>query len=112
MKTMPSFNELKELAERAPHELEALRIEMSETFIASASKRMQPTLRAQLSHINRVIETGKNPNQVNMLLMKELLKKFDRFSIALNNPSALTNKSATITTLHPLSDNESNIAKS
>lgn len=101
MKTLPSFNELKALAETAPDELEALRIEMSEAFIASASKKMQPALRAQLSHINRVIETGKNPNQINVLLMKELLKKFDRFSVALNNPSALTEKSASITTLRP-----------
>lgn len=104
MRMLPSFDELKHLAETAPFELEKLRIEMSEELIASSSKRMQPTLYAQLSHINRVIENGKNPNQVNVLLMKELLKKFDRFSIALNNPSALTNNCATVTMLDPKKD--------
>lgn len=107
MKTLPSFDELVELAQNAPEDLETLRIEMSEDFIATASKRMQPTLRAQLSHINRVIETGKNPNQINVLLMKELIKKFSHFSTALNNPSALTEKTATVTTLCPRTKNES-----
>ena len=104
MKTLPSFDELKALAEKDPQELEMLRIEMSEAFIATASKRMQPTLRAQLSHINRVIETGKNPNQINVLLMKELIKKFSHFSTALNNPESMTNKTASVTTLQPRSN--------
>nr|WP_269808552.1 hypothetical protein [Enterovibrio nigricans] len=33
--------------------------------------------------------------------MKELMRQFDRFSTAVNNPLALTEKSATVTTLHP-----------
>nr|WP_269808551.1 DUF3135 domain-containing protein [Enterovibrio nigricans] len=59
MKTLPSFDELKALAEKDPQALDALRIEMSEEIIQSASEEMQPKLRAQMSHINRVIETGK-----------------------------------------------------
>ncbi|MDD1782085.1 DUF3135 domain-containing protein [Enterovibrio sp. ZSDZ35] len=101
MKTLPSFDELKALAEKDPQALETLRIEMSEEIIQSASESMQPKLRAQMSHINRVIETGKNPNHVNALLMKELMRQFDRFATAINDPSALTEKSATVTTLHP-----------
>lgn len=107
MKTLPSFDELVALAQTAPEDLEILRIKMSEDFIATASKRMQPTLRAQLTHINRVIENGKNPNQINVLLMKELIKKFSHFSTALNNPSELTQKTASITTLRPRDNNES-----
>ena len=104
MKTLPSFDELKALAEKDPQELERLRIEMSEAFIETASKRMQPTLKAQLSHINRVIETGKNPNQINVLLMKELIKKFSHFSTALNNPTSMPNKTASVTALQPRSN--------
>ncbi|NGN99211.1 DUF3135 domain-containing protein [Grimontia sp. S25] len=109
MKTLPSFDELKALAENDPQALEALRIEMSEEIIESASESMQPKLRAQMSHINRVIATGKNPNHVNALLMKELMRQFDRFSTAINNPTALTERSATVTTLHP-KRNEATVA--
>ncbi|STO55910.1 DUF3135 domain-containing protein [Grimontia hollisae] len=101
MKTLPSFDELKTLAESDPHALEALRLEMSEAIIESACKHMQPQLRAQMSHINRVIASGKNPHHVNTLLMKELMRQFDRFATAINNPAALTERSATVTTLHP-----------
>ncbi|MEZ8141272.1 hypothetical protein A1OO_07135 [Enterovibrio norvegicus FF-33] len=106
MKTMPSFDELKALAESDPQALDALRIEMSEEIIVSASDNMQPKLRAQMSHINRVIASGKNPNHVNALLMKELMRQFDRFSTAINDPAALTERNATVTTLHPKRNSE------
>ncbi|MDD1793626.1 DUF3135 domain-containing protein [Enterovibrio makurazakiensis] len=106
MKTLPSFDELKALAESNPQALEALRIEMSEEIIESANESMQPQLRAQMSHINRVISSGKNPNHVNALLMKELMRQFDRFATAVNDPSALTERSATVTTLQPKRDRE------
>ncbi|MFD2177036.1 DUF3135 domain-containing protein [Veronia pacifica] len=101
MQKLPSFDELKELAEKDPAQLEALRISMSEEVIASASESMQPKLRAQLSHINQVIAHGKNPHHVNTLLMKELMRQFERFAISLNNPSALTEKTASVSTLVP-----------
>ncbi|MBV7298761.1 DUF3135 domain-containing protein [Enterovibrio paralichthyis] len=101
MKTLPSFDELKALAEKDPQALEALRIKLSEEVIESASEQMQPKLRAQMTHINRVIATGKNPNHVNALLMKELMRQFDRFSTALNNPAALTERTATVTAFRP-----------
>lgn len=100
MRTLPSFDELKALAESNPHALEALRIEMSEEIIENAGENIRPQLRAQFSHINRMIDSGKNPNHVNAMLMRALMRQFDRFSTAINNPSALTERSATVTVLH------------
>ncbi|MFZ6043660.1 DUF3135 domain-containing protein, partial [Vibrio natriegens] len=49
MQTLPSFDELKKMAEDNPDALEALRLSMSEEIIRHASAEMQPRLRAQLS---------------------------------------------------------------
>ncbi|PSW19266.1 DUF3135 domain-containing protein [Photobacterium sanctipauli] len=89
MQTLPSFDELKAMAENAPEELEALRLSMSEEIINNASEAMQPRLRAQMSHINQVIATGKNPNHTNILLMSELQQQLKRFALALNAPETL-----------------------
>ncbi|MGF1699893.1 DUF3135 domain-containing protein [Photobacterium makurazakiensis] len=96
MQTLPSFDELKAMAENAPEELEALRISMSEEVIANASESMQPRLRAQMSHINQVIAKGKNPNHTNILLMAELQQQLKRFAQALNAPESLTEHCAEI----------------
>ncbi|MGR5076921.1 DUF3135 domain-containing protein [Photobacterium swingsii] len=94
--TLPSFDELKTLAEQDPEALEALRITMSQDIIDNASQAMQPRLQAQLSHINQVIATGKNPNHVNVLLRKELHRQFVRFSQALTAPETIKHQQADI----------------
>lgn len=96
MQTLPSFDELKNMAENAPEELEALRQSMSEEIINNASPDMQPRLRAQMSHINQVIARGKNPNHTNILLMSELQMQLKRFAQALNAPEKLTEHQADI----------------
>ncbi|MCW8329606.1 DUF3135 domain-containing protein [Photobacterium sp. SDRW27] len=96
MQTLPSFDELKKMAENAPDELEALRLAMSEEIISNASQAMQPRLRAQMSHINQVIAKGKNPNHTNILLMSELQSQLKRFAQALNAPETLTQHQADI----------------
>ena len=96
MQTLPSFDELKIMAENAPEELEALRLRMSEEIIAGASPAMQPRLRAQMSHINQVITRGKNPNHTNVLLMTELQRQLKRFAQALNAPETLTEHQAEV----------------
>ncbi|PSW04897.1 DUF3135 domain-containing protein [Photobacterium lipolyticum] len=96
MQTLPSFDELKILAESKPEELEALRLRMSEEIIAGASPSMQPRLRAQLSHINQVISRGKNPNHTNVLLLSELQQQLKRFAQALNAPETLTEHQAEV----------------
>ncbi|MDX1302625.1 DUF3135 domain-containing protein [Photobacterium sp.] len=90
MQTLPSFDELKIMAESKPEELEALRLRMSEEIIVGSSPLMQPRLRAQMSHINQVINRGKNPNHTNVLLMSELQQHLKRFAQALNAPETLT----------------------
>jgi hypothetical protein len=96
MQILPSFDELKFMAENAPHELEALRQSMSEEIIEQSSQTMQPRLRAQMSHINQVIARGKNPNHINILLMAELQQQLKRFALALNDPQALTEHTAEV----------------
>lgn len=96
MQTLPSFDELKLMAEKAPEELEALRLSMSEEIISNAGADMQPRLRAQMSHINQLIAKGKNPNHTNILLMAELQLQLKRFAQALNAPETLTEHQAKI----------------
>lgn len=111
MQSLPSFDDLKEMAEHDPKALEALRISMSQEIIDSASESMKPKLQAQLSHINRLIAYGKNPNHINMLLRKELMQQFGRFATALNDPAALTERTASITSLDSKRDKPANASE-
>ncbi len=88
MTTLPSFDELKRLAETDPLQLEALRMSLSESVINEAPEDNRPQLRAMMSHINRVIAHGKNPNHVNAMLMRDLMRQFGRFQKSL---TSLTN---------------------
>ncbi|KAB2823214.1 DUF3135 domain-containing protein [Aliivibrio finisterrensis] len=81
---IPSFDELKELAEKSPEQLEALRHKLSMEFIESLPEERQEQLLAQQSHIERIIKKGNNPNHVNILLGRELGKQFVRFADSLN----------------------------
>ncbi|MGF1903754.1 DUF3135 domain-containing protein [Aliivibrio salmonicida] len=83
---LPSFDELKALAEKDPEQLEALRHQLSMEFIESLPEDHQGPLLAQQSHIERVIKRGNNPNHINILLGHELGKQFVRFANCLNKP--------------------------
>ena len=83
---IPSFDELKALAEKSPEQLEALRHKLSMEFIDSLPEDHQGPLLAQQSHIDRIIERGNNPNHINILLGRELGKQFVRFADSLNKP--------------------------
>lgn len=83
---IPSFDELKALAEKSPEQLEALRHKLSMEFIESLPEDHQGPLLAQQSHIERVIKRGNNPNHINILLGRELGKQFVRFANSLNKP--------------------------
>ncbi|OOE89429.1 hypothetical protein BZG78_02895 [Salinivibrio sp. MA351] len=96
MKTLPSFDELAALAQTDPRALETLRLKMSEEVIANASHATQPQLHAMLSHINRMIDHGKNPLHVNMMLFQALTRQYSRFSTAFTNPDALRSHQADI----------------
>lgn len=81
---LPPFDELVALAEHNPAAFEAFKQEMCEQMITYASVEMQPRLRAQQSHIDRVIKRCKNPHQANVVLMQELSHQVGRFIEALD----------------------------
>ncbi len=83
---VPSFDELKALAEKSPEDLEALRQKLCKDFIDNAPKERQEKLLAQQSHIDRIIRKGNNPNHTNILLGRELGRQFVRFADSLNKP--------------------------
>ncbi|MGD8111385.1 DUF3135 domain-containing protein [Vibrio sp. TRT 17S01] len=82
--TLPSFDELMELAEHNPAAFEQFKKDMCEEMILSASKEMQDRLWAQQSHIDRVVSHCKNPNHTNIVLMQELSAQIGRFRCALD----------------------------
>lgn len=76
---LPSFDELVELAESNPAAFDEFKQEMCEKVITFASVEMQPRLRAQQSHIDRVIKRCKNPYQTNVVLAQELSAQVGKF---------------------------------
>jgi hypothetical protein len=94
---LPPFEELVELAQHNPQAFTILKKEICEEAICAASDKMQERLWALQSHIDRVIETSKNPNHINVRLMQELTKQVIRFQDSLDsNAVATTLPSATI----------------
>ena len=82
--TLPSFDDLMELALHHPEAFDQLKHDMCEEMILSASEQMQDRLWAQQSHIDRVISHCKNPNHANMALMRELVLQISKFQLALD----------------------------
>lgn len=77
--TLPPFDELVELAQQNPEAFRQFKQDMCEELILSASDSMQGRLWAQQSHIDRVVDNCKNPNQANVLLMRELVSQMIKF---------------------------------
>jgi uncharacterized protein YeaO (DUF488 family) len=90
--TLPSFDELVELAQQNPEAFRQFKQDMCEELILSASDEMQDRLWAQQSHIDRVVSTCKNPNQANVLLMRELVSQMVKFQDVLEQDSNQTEK--------------------
>ncbi|MDC5822056.1 DUF3135 domain-containing protein [Vibrio europaeus] len=82
--TLPSFDELMALAENNPEGFTQLKQNMCKEMILSASEEMQDRLWAQQSHIDRVVGSCKNPNQANVLLMRELVSQMVKFQDVLD----------------------------
>ena len=85
---LPSFDELVKLAQEDEAAFEQLKRDKCEEVIQSASQDMQPRLWAQQSHIDRVVGHCKNPNHVNVVLMKELIKQVQKFQNSLQGVDA------------------------
>ncbi len=84
---LPSFDELMRMAKNDPEAFEQFRKDKARELIENASKAMRPRLWALQSHIDRVIDSGKNPHHVNVLLMNELQKQVIKLNDALQgNP--------------------------
>lgn len=82
--TLPSFDELMELANNNPEAFSQLKHDMCEEMILSASEEMQERLWAQQSHIDRVVSNCKNPNHANVILMRELVSQIVKFQDVLD----------------------------
>ncbi|RTZ14677.1 DUF3135 domain-containing protein [Vibrio aquaticus] len=82
--TLPSFDELMELANNNPEAFSQLKHDMCEEMILSASEEMQERLWAQQSHIDRVVSNSKNPNHANVILMRELVSQIVKFQDVLD----------------------------
>lgn len=83
--TLPAFDELVELAENNPKSFDEFKHRMCEQAIKSASQEMQPRLRAQQSHIDRVISRCKNPYHTNLVLAQELRMQVNRYQELLDS---------------------------
>ena len=88
--TLPSFDELIDLAENNPEGFAQFKHEMCKEMIMSASEEMQGRLWAQQSHIDRVVDNCKNPNHANVVLMRELVSQMVKFQDVLEGDSAET----------------------
>lgn len=97
---LPSFDELVELAENNPKAFELLKQEMCEQVITISSAEMQPRLRAQQSHIDRIIKRCKNPYQTNIVLAQELSAQVVKFKDVLEG-DVESNNSAEIIPFTP-----------
>ncbi|EME3979700.1 DUF3135 domain-containing protein [Vibrio alginolyticus] len=103
--TLPPFDEMVRMAERDPEAFEQFRHEMAKEMIESASEDMKERLRAQQSHIDRVISTCKNPHHTNVILMNELRKQVVKFKAALEGEAAPT-QNADVINLNTFKDRD------
>jgi uncharacterized protein YeaO (DUF488 family) len=80
---LPPFDELVALAKQNPEAFSQFKRQMCEEMISSASLNMQQRLRAQQSHIDLVVSQCKNPNHINVILMREMTIQMVKFRDAL-----------------------------
>ncbi|NAW70737.1 DUF3135 domain-containing protein [Vibrio sp. V27_P1S3P104] len=76
---LPSFDELVLLAQQDSQAFVQLKQNLCNALIEASSSAMQERLRAQQSHIDRVLSQCKNPTHANVILMRELRLQMVRF---------------------------------
>lgn len=84
MKQLPSFDELKEMAEKSPEKLESLRKDLIEDVINSAPKEKQNRLRGLQFQIDAKIKTSKTPFEALSKIYDEMMDSFDTLNEKLN----------------------------
>lgn len=77
--TLPPFDDLVALAKSNPQAFKQFKHDMCEEMIQSASDVMQQRLRAQQSHIDLIVDRCKNPDHINVTLMRELTVQVVKF---------------------------------
>lgn len=87
--SIPPFDTLLKWAKNDPDKLTQLRLKMSQEVIENAPSHHQERLNIKLDHINRLIKKGKNPNHVNVLLMKALREQCQHWQEAWKNPERI-----------------------
>lgn len=83
METLPSFDELMDLAKKNPAAFDVLKQDICEEAIMSSSDIMRDRLWAEQSHIDRLVSSCSNPLHSNMKLMQELATQMNKFEYAL-----------------------------
>ncbi len=85
MESLPSFDELMDLAKENPLAFDVLKQDICEEAIMASSDVMRDRLWAEQSHIDRLVDSCKNPLHSNMKLMEELASQMHKFQYALIN---------------------------
>lgn len=99
--TIPSFDELVSLAQQDSHAFVQLKQSLCNALIDSSSSTMQDRLRAQQSHIDRILSQCKNPNHANVVLMRELSLQMVKFREVLEGGEIDDKPSAEIIPFRP-----------
>lgn len=81
---LPPFDDLVEMARNDPQGFTRFKQSMCQELIQSASDTMQQRLQAQQSHIDLLLSQCKNPDHVNVTLMRELSIQMAKFRSALD----------------------------
>lgn len=97
MKTLPDFDELMKMT---PEALTELRRSEADKYIASLPEADRAHVTALQCHIENVIATSSNPNQVNVRLYKDMMAKLDVLREALNNYEEFKDCKADVLTLN------------
>ncbi|BAX54437.1 DUF3135 domain-containing protein [Photobacterium damselae subsp. piscicida] len=94
MASLPSFDDLMQLAKDDPKQLTILRQQLCQEFIASCPASNQTQLQAQQHRLNLLIARSQHPLHTNALLRQELLRLLQRLTLAIDSPEQLSQHSA------------------
>ena len=84
--SLPSFDELKQLAQTDPDALTQLRQQLAQEAIERVPAERRQQLQALQSHIERKLSVAKNPLHAAVLLSEEMQRTLNKLQRALANP--------------------------
>jgi prefoldin subunit 5 len=92
MTELPPFDELKEMAEKNPEALEALRKKMVNEVIERASEEKRDRLKGLQFRIDAKIKTSRTPFESMCKIYDEMMDSFDQLNEQLNVFTSAANK--------------------